>query len=234
MFYFKWGVKPWQQPEHPVEKCPSNNCHWLFWACSIMSGAFSRQWQSRVGPLVPLCTTFIWWIKAWANGRGTEGCCTVKPRPDERESVCARSFVSTGGLWHLPTSVPHIFPRVYRLEPSLIEKNYGDFDSLFMNNSSIALWITNQWSEVHLHSCKLLYRSGTTEALSQHICITHKTFSNKKRTARLSLRSKSYLSELSVEAVNKSAIALVACLSGSFLLQRLQASSHQPQGGVYR
>lgn len=137
-----WNPEHRQQSGHPAEKCRNNNnCHWFFWARSIMSdssGAFSRQWQSRVGPLWPLCTTSIWWIKTWANGRGAaEGCCTVRPRPDKRESVCARSFVSIGGLWHLPTSVPYSFLCVYRLELSLIEKNYGDFDSPFMNNSSM-------------------------------------------------------------------------------------------------
>lgn len=88
-----WNPEHRQQPGHPAEKCRSNNnCPWFFWTRSIMSdssGAFSRQWQSRVGSLWPLCTTSIWWIKAWANGSGAEGRGTVRPGPDKRESVCA-------------------------------------------------------------------------------------------------------------------------------------------------
>lgn len=67
------GLKPLTLTKagHPGEKCrPDNNCHWFFWARSIMSDssdAFRRQWQSRAGPLRPLCTTSIWWIKTWAN-----------------------------------------------------------------------------------------------------------------------------------------------------------------------
>lgn len=121
-----WNPEHWQQPGHPGEKCRSNNnCHWFFWARSIMSdssGAFSRQWQRRVGPLWPLCTTSVWWINAWANGRGPERRCRVRPRPDKRECVCAWSFVSTGGLWHLPNIRAAVFS-VYRLELSQIERN---------------------------------------------------------------------------------------------------------------
>lgn len=82
---------------------------------------------------------------------------TIRPalraavQTDKSESMCVCALLSMGSLWHLQPAV--LQGRASSImfidcELSLIEKSWnGDFhfDSLFMNNSSIALWITNQW-----------------------------------------------------------------------------------------
>lgn len=131
-----------------------NSCFWFLWACSIMSDgseAFRGLSRSRVGPLYTLSTTLM--------EKGLS--------PSERcwEPLCWQTMARQRGIYLRPSSPREVFDTPSQLccsgelLPSclstescpLIEKSWnGDchFDSLFMNNSSIALWITNQWSRI--------------------------------------------------------------------------------------
>lgn len=90
--------------------------------------------------------------KGWAHQHSGQTYCTDRAWPDKRESIGGRSFLSVGRLWHLGE------------EPSclstgscvLIEKRWnGALDSLLMNNSSISLWIANQWFKSKIRHASL-------------------------------------------------------------------------------
>lgn len=122
------------------------------------SEAFRGLSQSRVGPLYTLSTTLMekglspsercWEPLCWQTVARQRGI-YLRPSPP-REVFDIPSQLCCGG---------ELLPSCLSTESCpLIEKSWnGDchFDSLFMNNSSIALWITNQWSESKIRRASL-------------------------------------------------------------------------------